>query len=1104
MTTNVKCRLSILTIVMFILCINMVSAQTIAKKSNIKLINSRQHIKKAIDYHDDKEYTKADKLYSEVPKSDSLYHLALYERALTAYSLNKYDEAIAFCNEGLTLREGKSGFYALLGNLYDEKKMPQKAIEIFNEALKQFPYNQQMYYNLAVVYSGIDSLNEAEINLIKSLKLNPFHFRSNYLLGQVNERKGKMVEALLCYYMASVIQPRQTDAVAQLMVYLNGESKLVSLASKYSGADNEKLPQFEQIEDILNSKIALNPKYKTKARINEVSVKQGQMLFDKLVYNPSIDNFYMNYYVPFFVNIREKGYYEPFFYTIFSSFDGEQIQSWLKRKKSKQSKFITDAAKKIVELRKVGLENTKLTKDPIYYVFNEEGNLQSFGRYSNKMTEIKTGIWTSVHENGGLESITEFVNGKEEGVIVGYNSEGVKNIELTMKNGAYSGPYSTYHDNGVKSTEGTTLDGKLDGPFKYFYPSGQLKEEGVLKNNKLIGKNTVYFLDGTISGIYNYVDGKADGEVVRNYVDGTMSEKYTYKDDKFHGEYTSYYPNKSVKIVGKYEKGKPTGKWIEYYADGVISSTYTLNSKGENIDTTFEYYPDGKIEEMSVFNGSKATVYQYSREGKIYYKSKREDGVVQSYEAYDTEGKVIDKAEVTNKTLNFKMYNPQGFVTVVGKITNNKYDGYWVYYNSHGLKLESRSIKNGEYHGNDTTFWESGAIKRVMPYKNGKQDGYFEEYHPNGSIAREGWYVDDNEQGLWKEYEIDGSISSNVYYANGNYQGWQDYFYPTGKLKEQNFYEYDYYSYKVLYDTLGKAYYTKRMENGNGQYELVEIGGEKILEAKMIGGNFFGPQTRKYANGVIRMTATNVNDRYFGKVDYYTEEGTPERKYNYINNIPWGSYESYSYGFKSYTCNYINGNIYGASKWYYSNGKVECEYNYLNDETDGKTTYYAPDGQVMLVVNFSWGNPISYTYKDKSGGFVTPIKIGKDTVHLVAYYQNGVKSVDCYYINGVKTGNIEYYFPNGKLYSKLSRIGREDHGAFIENYANGSPLVQKNYYYGVLNGPHKVYHENGVLKSDEVYYFGSKHGEASYYDAKGKLIKKRIYFYGTMISETKI
>jgi len=542
------------------------------------LINSRQQIKKAIDYHDDKEYAKADKLYAEVPKSDSLYHLALYERALTSYTRKNYDEAIAFCNEGLTLREGKANFYGLLGNIYDDKKMPQKAIDVFKEGLKQFPYNQQMYYNLAVVYAGIDSLNEAETNLIKSLKLDPFHYRSNYLLGQVNERKGKMVEALLCYYMAAVIKPRQTEAIAQLMIYLNGESKLISLASKYSGSDNEKLPHFEQLEDILNSKIALNPKYKTKARINEVSVKQGQMLFDKLVYNPSVDNFYMNFYVPFFVNIRQKGNYEAFFYTIFSAYDGEQIQSWLKRKQRKQSKFISDAALKIVELRKVGLENPTLTKDPIYYVFNKEGRLSAFGRYSNKMTEIKTGLWTGVHENGGLESITEYVNGKEEGVIIGYNSEGVKSIELTMKNGAYSGPYSTYHENGVKSTEGTTLNGKLDGPFKNFYPSGQLKEEGVLKNNKLTGKNTVYFYDGTIAGVYNYVDGDADGDVVRNYVDGTLSEKYSYKEDKIHGDYTSYYPNKAVKSVGKYEKGKPTGKWVEYYANGTISSTYTLNS----------------------------------------------------------------------------------------------------------------------------------------------------------------------------------------------------------------------------------------------------------------------------------------------------------------------------------------------------------------------------------------------------------------------------------------------------------------------------------------------------------------------------------------------
>lgn len=1084
---------------------NLIMAQEMRTKSNIKLINSREQIKKAIEYNDDEKYDKADRLYSEIPKSDSLYSWALYERALTCYTSNKLDSAMAFCEEGLNLRNNKADFYCLLGSIYDDKKMPQKGIEIFKEGLKQFPYNQMMHYNLAVVYIRIDSLNLAEKELLISAKLNPLHFGTHYYLGRVNETKGRIVEAMLCYNMAILLKPSRTDAVAQLEKFLNGESDIVSQVAKYPRTELEQIPEFERLEEIITSKIALSPKYKTKAKINDIIVKQGQILFDKLTYNPNIDNLYMNYYVPFFINIRDNKYYEPYFYTLFSAYDNEKIQSWLKKKKKKQGKFIDSSRDRILESRKVGLVNLKFAKDTLFYVFDDKGFLNSFGHYSNSDQKTKIGKWTWIHHNGGLESKASYINGKEEGLTVSYNDEGIIEGEVLMKDGTYSGEYKLYHENGILKMNGMALNGKLEGYFTKYYPSGQREECGTINNNKMNGADSGFYLNGQVKYFTNYKNGEINGPFVKYYANGVVSEKANYNEGKANGDYQSFYPDGTIYRSGSYEKGKSVGKWKEFFPNGVLQSEYTLNGKSENIGTQRDYFADGKLEEERVYDGGKSTKTLYAHNGKKYYKSISDDGKIESWEAYDVNGKIIDKAETSAKTLTYKLYNQQGVMETEGQIIKGKLEGKWKFYGSCGQKSEIRFLKNDEIEGNDSLFYDNGVLKMVKPYKKSSLDGYYEEYYTNGSLYKEGWYVDENRQGMWKEYNIDGSISAINYYANDDVEGWQDYFFPNGKLKEQNLIEFGYLTTKILYDTLGKPYCKTTIENGNGPYELKSINGNvKELSSNLIGGSYQGDVKRYYSNGAMRMASNYINDRINGKNQYFDEDGNMTKTIDYINGNMWGDYVTYEDGVKNYEAKNLNNNTFGTVRWFFPNGKTECEYNYLNDQLDGKGTYFAPDGQIMFVVNFENDDPVSYTYKDKSGNFVKPIAIGKDTTHVVAYYKNGIKSADFYYYNGIKNGKCELYYPNGKIYDKYFRLGKDKHGMSYQYYQNGNPRSEDNYYYGQLNGDSKAYYENGTLKSVVPYYYDMKHGVAKYYDAKGNLAKTRVFFYGVLISETKI
>lgn len=1075
----------------------------IAKKSNIKLINSRQQISKAIEYHDDKEYAKAERMYAEIPKSDSLYAYALYERAMTCYTMEKYDSAVTYCLEGLTLNKTKANFYGLLGNVYDDMKQQKKAIAIFQEGLKQFPYNQLMHFNLGLVYYRLDSLDKAENELLQSLKLDPFHFKSHYYLGELNERKGRFIPALLCYYMAATISPKRTDAIAQLEKFLNGESTLVSLADKYPLKEEEQIAGFEQLEDIIKSKIALNPKFKTAVKINDIVVKQGQMFLDKLAYNSKVDNFYMNFAVRFLTSIRDKKLYEPYFYHLFTGYDNEEIQKWVKKKEKKYNSFIEEASQVIKDLRKVNLANLETATDTVFNLYDEDGNLNSFGHYSDKNKLTKEGRWTWIHANGGLEGVVNFVNGKEQGEIGIYNSEGIISSLSTKKEGIYEGPYKTYYENGVLEMESNMKNDKIDGPYKKYYTSGQLKEEGLVKEGKLNGIVKAYYIGGQLQYEMKYTNGLGDGPITKYFVDGKIKEKYTLVKDEASGEYLKYYPNGTLAKTGTYEKDKSVGKWKEFYANGTLQSEYTLNAKSENIDVQKDYYADGKLQFEANFNGSKNTSTYFGRSGKKYFKTNTEDGKLVSFEAYDADGKVIDKGETSAKTLNYRFRNEQGAVIREGKIVNGKYEGVWAYNNSRGNRMELRIFKNDELEGNDSVFWQNGTLRMVKPYKTGNLSGYYEEYFLNGSICKEGWYVDGSRQGMWKSYFINGAVNEVNYYANDDSQGWQEEYFPNGKLNQQSYYEFSHFAAKMLYDTLGNLYDKSNLVNGNGLYELKGMNGTVTLRGEMLGGMFNGKYQRFHPNGKSKTTANILSDEYYGKMETFTEDGQISIVKNYINDKLWGGYETYDNGKLEYTCNYINDNINGIARWVYPNGKSEIEYSYVDDDLDGPTTYYTPDGQVMFVVNFVNDVAMSYTYKSPSGSFVAPISVDKDTVHVVAYYSNGKKSADYYYYQGIKTGPYETFYPNGQTYIKYNRIGNEYQGVYSEFFQNGKINKMKTYYYGQLHGDSKIYYENGMLQSEETYFCDVKHGVAKYYDAKGKLTVSRRYHYGVLISETK-
>jgi antitoxin component YwqK of YwqJK toxin-antitoxin module len=132
--------------------------------------------------------------------------------------------------------------------------------------------------------------------------------------------------------------------------------------------------------------------------------------------------------------------------------------------------------------------------------------------YENDSTCEKT-----FHENGKIEEIKCFKNGKQSGEqIVFYKENGSKRALMTFRNGTRHGPSYEYYPSGQKAFEGIVIDGEFEGLSKWYFKNGNLNFIGSRHSGKDTGWWYYFNMQGdtirrsytrSISDTTEYFDG---------------------------------------------------------------------------------------------------------------------------------------------------------------------------------------------------------------------------------------------------------------------------------------------------------------------------------------------------------------------------------------------------------------------------------------------------------------------------------------------------------------------------------------------------------------------------------------------------------------------
>ncbi|MDH5382497.1 MAG: tetratricopeptide repeat protein, partial [Cyclobacteriaceae bacterium] len=868
-----------------------------------KPVNGKEIIEKALELHSDKKYNEAIELYLTVLSSDSSYYRAMTELCISYISAEKYDDAINMSNWLMKKpTEHKPLLYTILGNATDLKDQTKEAISIYKEGIANYPYYQLLYYNLGTSYVKNNQFQEAVSSFQKAIKLNPFHSASHFLLGRLMADQGNRAKAMLSMSIAVAVAPTNNKMLVSINDLVSDADKDENSRERFT--DNN---EFDALDNLLRSKVALDSKYKTGVALDAPVVKQMHLLLDQFKYDPTSKDFWMQTYGPLIQELKDKELTVPFLYHILKSTTSKDVKKWISKNgkqldvfyevansnlKTVRSKgeYIVGGKKDIYPMwyftnnrfNAIGKESGDETKVGPWEFYNTLGNKDAIGTFNDKGEKI--GNWSYYYDNGNLSGKEIFNSeGKLNGLCKYYYNSGQLRSVIPYKNGEVEKDVKTYYDCGSLREIIPFSGGKKEGNGEAYYASGGVSIKYSMKEGKLDGVYKKFDKKGMLTEEYIYNAGEINGPYTYYYPSGKIKEKGTYVNSEYEGEIYGFYENANKKVIGQYIAGSRSGTWEFFYED-------------EKRDQT-ESYVDGELD---------GELLIYDKNGEVYFVEVYESGKLKGYK-FKNEGGELETVYSKTGTFEFKRFDEYGQLRTLGGIRLGKKHGDYTYYWPNGNIYYTIKLKNGKMDGTYTEYTKKGIKLLEYEYDKGNLNGYYKRFFENGKVEEEGWFVDDEREGKWITRYLNGMVDEIYHYNNGLQNGFEEYYTLSGKLRYKFWNDYDDLTEYIQYDTLGNVLNSQSRSRAVDTITYFYDNGKKSFETLVKCGERLSQKSFYKSGNTKRIVSTS--DFVNSKVEYFT----PFKK-------------------KEIAGSYKNNQMEGEWIWYYPSGKIETKGSYIAGE----------------------------------------------------------------------------------------------------------------------------------------------------------------------------
>lgn len=1053
-------------------------------------------IRKGIDLHDEQKYEEAVREFQKVHRNDSNYYLASAEILNSYLALQKNEEGLALCEHLLKMKNDYTpNILIFKGDFLDLLNRKSDAERVFDQGFKEYPLNNSFVFEKAVLQLKRSNFDAGYDLLEQSARINPFHARSHYQLGQLAYHNNNLVctgLAIGFYLIHDGTSSMAQNAVSQLEKMLKLELQTDSAISLKAF---DALNDFSELESVLRSKVAIGTDYKPRTALTYAVVKQLQLIVENIAKYNDVKGFYSTAYGQFFGELNRRGFFEPYMYYVLRGMKLPEVDKWLEKHEADVNQFKEWAYDYICtkmayypenlngQTKEVPhwFRNNKITAAGSYNAAHEQDGYWNF-YFPNgiKKSEgpfvkgVKNGVWRYYFSSGGLEEQVVYENGAETNYKSFFNN-GNPSVELTLANKKVNGVRKAYFSNGNLFSEKDYKDGTVDGTEKRYYRNGNSRYSVKNTNDVIDGAVTEYFDNGKIYQVANFVKGNREGAA------------------KFHWNNAQ----NSVEAEGVYVKNNKTGEWKSYYQSGKLSKKENFDADGYYDGAQLYYHENGQTASECSYSAGKFNGVQkyYNDKGVLLEEFFYKKGKLLEYRAFKPGGEKICDSKINGRNFALTLYHPNGIKSREGKVSDGDLDGVWKDYSRFGVLEKESNYKEGKKEGEELRYYSNGQVKRKSLYVNGAETGYVKTWYVNGQLETEGMLVDGEKEGYWNTYYPNGTLQSKLYYRASDKDGWNEYYDVNGRLNQEELYS-EYCKVKIVFhDTSGAVAQIVDLPGGNGAVERKSSSGKTISYQQYQKDLIEGKCTWYYPDGKTEVELTMLHGLNEGKTTYYSPLGLKVKEVAYFNGNRNGSEIRYfENGTKSSEYNYLNDDLHGPAINYFENGKKARETNYAYGDAEGESYVYDETGEVVYKRIFHDDLLVGYTYKDKTGNYLKLVEPGPGTSTVTCFFPSGKKSFEASYTNGDLNGKRTIHYSTGQPMSEDVFYYERAHGPSISYYPNGSPKESETYFYGFIDGKRSTFYPNGKLRSEEHYKLGNEHGWFTFYDQSGKKIKSVLYY----------
>lgn len=311
---------------------------------------NEQLINEGVQLHDRGEFEAAIEKYDAVLKTEPANEAARYEKSYSLMELKKYHEAAALLQDLLKNSKNpqyRKQAYVNYGTILDFQQQGKQSLEVYNKGIKEFPDFYLLHFNKGITQISLAATADAVKSFQQALVCNPLHPSSHNALARIkaNTERIPAVLSLLTFLLIETKGTRTEQNVALLdQLFLkgitkseNGNTNIAIDASLLDKKNKQKEDDFSTAEMMLSllgasDKVADTLGAKTDADRLDYKLQLLIGMIDET--SKKEKGFYKNFYVPLFIEMKQKGYTRTASYIVYAASGKPGVNEWLDNNKT--------------------------------------------------------------------------------------------------------------------------------------------------------------------------------------------------------------------------------------------------------------------------------------------------------------------------------------------------------------------------------------------------------------------------------------------------------------------------------------------------------------------------------------------------------------------------------------------------------------------------------------------------------------------------------------------------------------------------------------------------------------------------------------------------